>query len=154
MQKLLCMRCLGEGHRAKNCKKNLEAGDIMTAFQNYATSRSSRSQYSCAVFVHATVSGPWPAPEYRWLAYLGSQVTALDLNHPLAQITNWSKSRMRLRAANGEIMAVCGESRVTIRFRGGVCRTTTIYCVEGLNSGAVIGADVLLSRRGFTYPST
>ena len=145
----LCRNCFKEGHVARNCKDSFNSEDLFKAQTAYSRNQSSKpkarlSQYSSVVFAKAALDGCSNKSRARWLVDLGSQVSALDSKHPLAASIKWKKPRIKLSAANNSVLLVRGEAQATLAFKGGVRRTTTLYCVEGLNVDAVIGTDILL----------
>ena len=145
----LCSKCLKDGHIARNCKESFDSGELLKALAAYSKYKSSKpksrnSQHSSVVLAPAALSGITNEALVKWLVDLGSQVTAIDSKHPAAASIKWKQPRIRLTAANDSVLLVKGEARVTLIFKGGVRRSTTLHCVEGLNVDAVLGTDVLL----------
>ena len=143
----LCRNCFKEGHIARNCTDAFATEELLKALNIYSKYKTSKptsrsSQYSSVVFAQAAVSGN--ETRVKWLVDLGSQVTAIDSKNPVVASIKWNKPRIRLTAANDSVLLVKGEAHSTLVFKGGVRRSTMLYCVEGLNVDAVIGTDVLL----------
>ena len=82
-----------------------------------------------------------------WLADLGSHVTGINAELPMAANIQWSRPSVRLISANGEALDVQGQAQVTLEFEAvpgkvGVRRTTTLFKIRGLSVDAVLLAPM------------
>jgi hypothetical protein len=112
--------------------------------------RQTSRQYSNVVFAKASVihsNQQHTEAPVDWLVDLGSQVTGIRADLPMAKSIRWSRPSVELRT-----LSVEGEAWVTLEFvpvpgKLAVKRKTRLFKIRGLSVEAVLGTDVLLKRR-------
>jgi len=140
-ERKLCFNCGNKFEKGRSCCKRLV---------NSQTSR----QYSSVVFANASVSHKNQHKEapVDWLVDLGSQVTGIRADLPMAKNIRWNRPSVKLITASGDALSVEGEAWVTLEFqpvpgKPAVRRRTRLFKIKGLSVEAVLGTDVLLARR-------